>query len=208
METKYNTVYQTLVGDIDKEEANIIGIVAYALYKADKIGFIVDYRNKNSGTMPSIEEINSYCQHLCTGNHLERYKKDARETLGIWLNDRFKDSVTEVENACNARNAAQLDAALERERPHIKDIVDESINKSDKGYLYGLTQSILGAALYTIIIAIIIVGWSITNRHVITISPEGIKVEAYTTPESQNQSSKSPHEPEQPFSDSEKIRKN
>lgn len=144
METEYNTVYQTLVGDINNEDANIIGIVAYSLYKADKIGFIIDYKAKNGGSMPSSAEISSYCQHLCTGHHLERYKKDAREILEAWLNDRFKDSIAEVENACNARNAERMDAALERERSHIKEVVDKSIKESQKGYFYGASQSIVG----------------------------------------------------------------
>lgn len=180
METNYNKVFECLVGeDISIEDIPVTGMIAYALYKADKVKFILSHRNKNNGNYPPKEKIDSYCESLCTGKHLENYKEVANKTIEIWLNKVFQEKITKRENELKEQSYKSLEDVLKNNLPKYKDEWEGSLKKRTR-FRIGIFQSVIGSAIFFLITAIILIGWGITNDHAVVISRDGIN---FTTTE-------------------------
>ncbi len=53
----YNKVLEYYVEDLGSDELDLVGIVAYGLYKRQKRDWIVQYKTQNTGRKPSSQEI-------------------------------------------------------------------------------------------------------------------------------------------------------
>lgn len=98
---KYNTIYEKLVND----RGDIIGHVAYSLYKADKADFIKTYKKQNNGSPPTDKDIDGYHSTICTESHLERYKLQAENIINETLVSSLEDmkEKMQIEQAQNLR---------------------------------------------------------------------------------------------------------
>ena len=61
MARRYNFIYKQLV----EKESDILGNIAYSLYKADKIKFIEDFKAKNGGKEPTEADFQPFHDFCC-----------------------------------------------------------------------------------------------------------------------------------------------
>lgn len=76
MGRSYNFIYEQLV----KSEDDLVGLIAYAIYKKHKIEFITRIK-KEKGQDPTEEECNAFFKASTTESQLAKYRNDAQSIL-------------------------------------------------------------------------------------------------------------------------------
>lgn len=72
----YNSIYEQLV----KSEDDLIGLIAYAIYKKHKIEFITSIKEKQ-GREPTTDECKIFFNASTTESQLAKYRNDAQSIL-------------------------------------------------------------------------------------------------------------------------------
>lgn len=136
MARQYNNIYTKLV----EGEDDIVGHVAYSLYKADKVQYIEKFKD-DYGREPTEEELRPFHDSSCLSGAIKRYQASAVELLKSFLDETLLETVQQTEQQQKTEYQAKL----------------ESITplSSWKRYGEGILQSIIGAFLFAGIIAII-----------------------------------------------------
>lgn len=138
MARNYNYIYSQLVED----RKDIVGHIAYALYKEDKIAFIGKYKDEHGGEEPTEEDLHPFNVISSTENNLERYRLVASDTLFEFLMDSLEEMKTEVEEDLNAHHIALIKQAIEPIKPQ----------STAKAYVHGILQSVIGAFLFMLLL--------------------------------------------------------
>jgi hypothetical protein len=92
-EAAYNFIYEKLVENSD----DINGMIAYALYKRDKIDFIRSFRAKHSRS-PTNAELVSFHVSSNTDSRLNAYRIQANVIAREFLDISLEEKVNEIEN--------------------------------------------------------------------------------------------------------------
>lgn len=82
MARKYNYIFKKLVDD----ETDLIGLVAYGLYKNNKIEYLEKFKDKN-GREPTEDELELFNEHSCTDSSLHNYIKVAETNINDLMNE-------------------------------------------------------------------------------------------------------------------------
>lgn len=82
MSRQYNSIYGKLVRD----EKDIIGHVAYSLYKAGKADYIEKFKSEN-GKEPEEKDLEHFHKISCMDDAIFRYKMQATSILRSFTND-------------------------------------------------------------------------------------------------------------------------
>lgn len=138
MSRNYNNIYSQLIED----RADIIGHIAYALYKEDKIEYITKFKQENGGVEPTEEDLKPFNTISCTQSSLDKYKFIASCILQTFLDNSLDESKKDVEENMNRNHLEQIKRAIEPIKP-------ASIGKS---YIHGILQSIIGAFAFMILL--------------------------------------------------------
>lgn len=135
MSRQYNFIYSKLV----ESETDIIGHIAYSLYKTDKIDFIDKFK-KNNAKDPEEEDFNLFHITLGVEGQLERYKMEAKIILQNFCNNTLTATIEDIEKIKEANIRSSL-----------KEIVHELNPKTWKSILLNVTYSSVGAFLLAIL---------------------------------------------------------
>ena len=130
MARQYNFIYNKLV----KDETDIIGHIAYSLYKIDKINYIESFKQKNDGKELEEDDIVHFNTMSSMDSSVNRYRNTAVTVL-----QSFADSVIsqEVSN-------------VEREyKKHLTSIISPLKTK----WWEAILQSIIGAFIFALLVA-------------------------------------------------------
>ena len=76
MSREYNYIFSRLVAD----KNDLVGLIAYGIYKQHKIEFIQSFKDKNGGQDPSEAEGRAFAMSSCADSSISQYRKTA-ETL-------------------------------------------------------------------------------------------------------------------------------
>ena len=156
MPRRFNYIYSKLVSG----ETDIVGHIAYALYKAEKVAFIERYKQDNEGRNPTEKEIEAF--HNTTGldGSIERYKARAFQILNSYSDKTLKAATKQIEEDYIAEKNKHLEKIVEPLKPKSK----------THQFWFGVGQSVVGAFIFAVIIAAL--------AFVITYSPEDSSVKA------------------------------
>jgi len=164
---KRNYAYFQLV---DQEQPNdFIGMIAYTIYKKNKVEYITKFRNNHNGSAPTDEQLSEWQQSQCTTQQLELYKERATTIITAFINDIIdsKHLALKENEENNIKQRELLDKRekeLEEKEKSIKKRESkvklmEKICPSNKNkigtYIYGVSQSFIATLLYVIITIII-----------------------------------------------------
>lgn len=138
MPRNYNYIYSQLVED----KADIIGHIAYALYKEDKIDFITRYKNEHNNEEPTEEELRPFNIISSSQNSLDKYKFIASCILQTFLDNSLEESQKDVEENMNKNHIELIKKAIEPIKPL----------STPKSYLHGIIQSVIGAFVFMILL--------------------------------------------------------
>lgn len=92
-------------GNLVKNENDLIGLIAYSLYKQDKLAFVEDHRIA-AGAEPDDAHMETFCRSSNLPNRLASYRESAaslleqlhRETLEATIEDIKREYQSELEN--------------------------------------------------------------------------------------------------------------
>jgi hypothetical protein len=92
---EYNRVYEHLV----EAEDDVIGLVAYSIYKQDKRDFLIEWRRRHGGS-PAADQLNVFTVGVLTPGQQQRYRSTARNIL-----DAYAKTAVEAERPLIQRSA-------------------------------------------------------------------------------------------------------
>jgi len=129
---KYNFIYRKLVEDDD----DLLGIIAYSLYKRQKFEFIENFKRKH-GKEPEPKDFESF-NDLTSGElQLKSYFNEAQT-----LAQKFLDESLEADGA-------------ELEKKYSK-MAEETIRKAKPSFWFGVWQSVVASFIFVILIGVLV----------------------------------------------------
>lgn len=155
---EFNIIYKKLV----KDETDIIGHIAYSIYKAKKVEFIENFKEERK-RFPSKEEINIF--HRTSLESMQFYNERATTILQSFSNAVLDEAFEEMEDEyIKDQNsemklclAQVLDENIEIHKKLIKSAVGD-LNKENrmKRFLTSSWSSALGSFFYTTLVIFIV----------------------------------------------------
>lgn len=142
MSRKYNNIYSKLVED----ETDIVGHIAYALYKSDKIKYIENSKAKNNGAELSEDDLVPFHDISSMDESIERYKIQALQILQRFLDNVLKESAEDIKE--------------EYIRSH-----NEHIEKIVKKYSQKWWQNVIWSVLAAFVFALIVAAFAFINSY-------------------------------------------
>lgn len=173
MPRQYNFIYEKLVED----ENDIVGNIAYSLYKSDKIKFIEDFKLKHSGNEPTEQDLKPFHDISCIPPTIQRYRMQAVMILQVFLESTLSTTTKQIESDC-----------VNNHKNMLKEIMVEFKPKS---FGYGVKQSVVGAFVFMILICGLLFCLSLSDTKYsftfggngnATLKKEKDKEESITTP--------------------------
>lgn len=153
MGREYNIIYSKLV----EREDDVVGTIAYSIYKTDKIAFIDDYKNNHEGQEPSEDDFKRFHETICTNGHINRYQMQAMNVLNSFLNDTLSETAAQIDDDCKNRHDQMLRSIVEEiatniVRKQVPEIIQKQLKSiKPKGFWYGVGQSVLGAFVFMLL---------------------------------------------------------
>ena len=77
MAREYNFIYSRLV----KDKSDMIGHIAYSLYKAEKVSWVEGHKKANGGKEPTETEFKKYHEACCSEQRINNYRAMATSIL-------------------------------------------------------------------------------------------------------------------------------
>ena len=168
MSRQYNPIYSKIVDD----DTDVIGHIAYALYKEQKIKFIKSKKGDDPNKHLSEEEWQHFNEVTCTDDNICRYRLQATEILQNFMDDVLSETIEQIESDAKKNQAEILSGIIQPLKP--------------KGWWYGLTQSVVGAVIFAFLAAGLVFWASLSEKeYTITFGGSGsTKIEQVETPAS------------------------
>lgn len=134
---KYNFIYKTLV----KDEDDIIGIIAYAFYKRQKIEFIENFITQN-GKDPNDNDLKTFHQISNSQSQLESYRASAINLAKEFL------------EASLAEKANELEEYYEKK-------ANDEIKSTKPKFWFGVSQGVVASFIFVLLTGgIVFFSWS------------------------------------------------
>ena len=138
MSRKYSYIFSRLV----KDDSDIVGHIAYALYKSDKVNYIENFKESNKRE-PTDEDLDAFHSVSSQYESIRKYRFIASHILKDFLDDTLEESIENIEEECNERHAEILKEVIKPLLPKKKWTI----------FWHGVLQSVAGAFIFALIVA-------------------------------------------------------
>ncbi|HKS14027.1 MAG TPA: hypothetical protein VJS90_13425 [Pseudomonas sp.] len=136
----YNYIYATLVQD----EQDILGIIAYSLYKRQKIEYVQAFKTRH-GREPTDDDLAPFHDVSNSVTQLESYRNQASQLAQGFL------------DASVATQAAELDK-------YYSDRASAEIRSAKPGFWWGVAQSVVGSVFFVFLLGFLVFfAWSLNQ---------------------------------------------
>lgn len=150
MARSYNYIYSRIVDG----ENDMIGNIAYSLYKTDKIKFIEDFKEKHGGVEPEEHDLCGFHELSSSESSINRYRMQAMLLLKVFLDDTLSSVTKQMEGDFVNKHQSLMENAIDNLIKQFK----------PKGYMYGVGQSILGAFIFMILMCALVFFFSFKDK--------------------------------------------
>lgn len=138
--TDYNFIYTRLVGS----ETDILGVIAYSVYKRQKIEYIEAIRRKHD-RRPDERELASFHALTNSSTQLDSYNQQAAALARAFLASAISEE---------AKNLAL----------HYEEDAKQKLAKFKLGFWAGVAQSIVGSAGFVLLLGVLVIfTWSLNQ---------------------------------------------
>ena len=147
MAREYNFIYSRLV----QSESDMIGHIAYSLYKAEKVSWIEGHKRDNGGKEPTEAEFKKYHEACCSEQRINSYRSLASSILQTFMGGSTDMMAEQV-----AREVSDKVTA------HINENITPFMPKRESWksrYFHGAMQSMIGAIVLPLLIGLILFAW-------------------------------------------------
>lgn len=136
----YNFIYTELV----KNEDDILGIIAYSLYKRQKIEFIKGFKNKH-GRDPADADLSHFHEVSNSGFQLQAYRNQADKLAQDFLTISLETRAEELEQYYETKVANEI--------------------KSYKpNYWLGVSQGVVASVIFVLLLGVLVIfTWSLNQ---------------------------------------------
>lgn len=138
MSRKYSYIFSRMV----ENDADIVGHIAYALYKSDKINYIEHFKEAQKEE-PTDDDLDAFHDVSSQPDSVKKYRFVAAHILRDFLDNSLEESIENMEKDCNDRHADIL-------RDVIKPLLPK---KKSTVFWHGVLQSVAGAFIFALIVA-------------------------------------------------------
>lgn len=138
MSRKYSFIFSRIV----KDDSDIVGHIAYALYKSDKVNYIENFKESNKRE-PTDEDLDAFHSVSSQYESIRKYRFIASHILKEFLDDTLEESIDNIEQECNERHADILKEVIQPLLPKKKWTI----------FWHGVLQSVAGAFIFALIVA-------------------------------------------------------
>lgn len=136
----YSKIHSLLITD----ERDVIGHIAYSLYKKEKSEYIDNYK-KNNNKEPTEKDLEKFTAGASVPSRIESFRDNATKVLQMFTNKLL------------AEDLKQMKEEVRKEQKDIqKDVLDEMLPKAlDENFKWwpGIWQSVAGAFIFALIVA-------------------------------------------------------
>ena len=97
---QYNYIFSRLVGEIPTDPSqpqNVLGLLAYGIYKQEKIAYIEAFKRKHEGNDPEEHELDEF--HTQSEARIAQYLRDAERQLSDFTDDIIKENLEDFKKA-------------------------------------------------------------------------------------------------------------
>lgn len=122
MANQYNFIFRQLI----QNDHDFVGMVAYTLYKKQKIEWIEQFQADNGGREPEEAELAQFYRISNMPSQLKAYREQAIDLLDQFLDYALSDKVEEI------RLSIQQDALVQAQTTHhakVMSVVDKPLHK-------------------------------------------------------------------------------
>lgn len=153
MERNYNFIYEKLV----KSEDDLVGLIAYAIYKKHKIEFITRIKEEE-GREPSQEECTAFFKASTTDSQLTKYINDATSILSDVVVNTTKEELERYEREMLADYEESIRKEIESFERSMLDKykigIKEALPSNKKNFWLSFLAGILSAFVFSLIAAL------------------------------------------------------
>lgn len=159
----YNQIYEMLV---DGPE-DILGLVAYGLYKLDKVKYIKEFCEQSGGTRPSEEDMLAFRQdsYKKTKEYCQKaeaiFEEATNTTLQLTLDEAKEDYDEELKDRLQSDTSIRLEERIEKKLmakvEKIEEKKQEIIDKYDSALTDKLKKSFSDGVKGSILVSVIII---------------------------------------------------
>jgi hypothetical protein len=142
MPRNYNFIYSKLVED----ENDILGVIAYAIYKKQKIEHIEEFKRDNNRE-PTDLELVQFNKFSTSKASLDGYRIKAELILQSFTDYVLEDTLEEIENECKKNQSEILQKIIDPISPPSK----------LRSFSSGVLHSVVGTFVFSIIIAAFVI---------------------------------------------------
>ena len=138
MARKYSEIFSQIV----KDQSDIVGHIAYGLYKDEKSKYIEHFKETN-GRDPSDAELDLFHDISCQVDKVIKYRFIASNILRGFIDESLRETINQAEQDC-----------VERHADILRDVISPLQPPSKKtAFLHGVVQSIAGAFVFALLVA-------------------------------------------------------
>lgn len=138
-ERKFSFLYIQIVED----ENDMIGHIAYSLYKTEKINFIKTFKENHQNKLPTEAELDLF--HIASKGHIPALRIQAEQLLSNFTGIALNESIAEIETKL-----------LVEQKKSLTEIILPIIPQKAKGPWDGFFMAVLVKGTQTLVVAIII----------------------------------------------------
>lgn len=111
MSRKYNFIFKELTGG---DSNNILGLIAYSIYKNDKIKFIEDWESNNNGELCPDDEINRF--HKDSMRRILHYRELAAHQTAIFMENLISDHIDTYKDTAKSAQKEALEELIKDQK--------------------------------------------------------------------------------------------
>ena len=138
MSRRYNFIYSKLVNSQD----DVVGHIAYSLYKADKVAYIEEYKNNNGGAEPTEEELERFHKSCTVSGQLERYNLQAKVILQTFTSETLDRAIVDIQNSL-----------LEKQASHLREIIKPLVPTWSRSLWWNVLAGFIGSFVLALLAA-------------------------------------------------------
>lgn len=143
MARKFNFIYKKLV----EKEGDMVGHIAYSLYKKQKIAFIEKWRSEHENADIPEDVLENFHTAASTDESIGDYRRNANAILQRFTSGVLDKEAKSIQKQCVEKQVDILAAIVSEMKPKPTSLIAQ--------YAHGAIQSAMGSILFALIIAII-----------------------------------------------------
>lgn len=150
MAKTYNYIFTELVHD----ENDLIGLIAYGLYKKHKIEFIKSFKAANPGQEPSDDDCKAFAMISCTPSALKQYRDNAETLLQQITLTAAREEINSFEDDMLHQYRQEISSALAEGKAETLSELGAIVKAQLPSWWSSFGASVAGALVFSIIIYI------------------------------------------------------